>query len=54
MSSLAYCALTGTTSRDAYFPQGKWYCIYDGMMVVSSDNGATVTLNAPIDHIPVR
>ncbi|XP_065907370.1 uncharacterized protein [Dysidea avara] len=44
----------GATKVDAYFPRGRWYDIYTNNLTVSSSEGATVTLSAPIDHIPVH
>ena len=43
----------GATTIDAYFPKGfKWYEIYTGK-VESETGGVTLTLNTPIDYIPV-
>ena len=42
----------GATTVEAYFPKGsRWYDIYTNKMV--SAGGASMTLDCPIDHIPV-
>jgi len=51
--SIYILCVIGATTIDAYFPKGsKWYEIYTGK-VESAAGGATVTLNTPIDYIPV-
>ena len=48
-----YVCCVGATTLDAYFPKGsKWYELYTGN-VESAAGGATMTLNTPIDYIPV-
>ena len=43
----------GATSVDAYFPSGaRWYDLFTDKLT-SSTGGATITLDSPIDHIPV-
>lgn len=38
-----------------YFPASHWYDYYNGRLVVSQDdNGKTLNLTAPIDHIPLH
>ena len=52
--SLCLCmCYIGATTVDAYFPKGsKWYEILTGKLV-SATGGDTVTLDSPIDYIPV-
>ena len=40
----------GATSREVYLPEGKWENIHTKEMF---DGGKTVTVDAPIDQIPV-
>ena len=47
-----YTIYIGATSVDAYFPKARWYDIYTDKLT-SSAGGATITLDSPIDHIPV-
>ena len=43
----------GATSVDAYFPSGaRWYDLYT-FKLTSSGGGAIITLDSPIDRIPV-
>ena len=43
----------GATSVDAYFPSGaRWYDLFT-FKLTSSSGGETITLDSPIDHIPV-
>ena len=50
---IIFYPLLGATSVDAYFPSGsRWYDIYTDKLV-SSAGGTTMTLDSPIDHIPV-
>lgn len=45
----------GAVLVDGYFPASHWYDYYSGELVVKSDdNGTTLSLNAPIDHIPLH
>ena len=42
----------GATTVEAYFPKGsKWYDIYTDKVI--STGGESLTLESPIDHIPV-
>jgi alpha-glucosidase (family GH31 glycosyl hydrolase) len=42
----------GATTKSAYFPDARWYSYYDGAEV--SARGATITLDAPLDFIPLH
>ena len=43
----------GATSVEAYFPKGsRWYDVYTNKIVAAA-GGATMTLDSPMDHIPV-
>lgn len=45
----------GATSVDGYFPASHWYDYYNASLVVRTDqNGRTVRLDSPIDHIPLH
>lgn len=45
----------GAVLVDGYFPASHWYDYYSGDLVVKfDDNGTTLSLNAPIDHIPLH
>ena len=46
------CITIGATTVEAYFPKGsRWYDIYTNKVV--SAGGASMTLDCPIDYIPV-
>ena len=43
----------GATTVEAYFPKGsRWYDVYTNKIVAAA-GGATMTLDSPMDHIPV-
>ena len=53
-SLVAIYVYIGATSVDAYFPSGaRWYDLYTFKLTSSSAGGANITLDSPIDHIPV-
>ncbi|XP_070566660.1 sucrase-isomaltase, intestinal-like isoform X2 [Ptychodera flava] len=39
---------------DGYFPDDRWYDFYEGEEIPAENRGTTVTLDAPIDFIPVH
>jgi alpha-glucosidase len=39
----------GATTVDAYFPAGRWFCLYDHFLAVDTRSGEHVTLPAPAD-----
>ena len=51
--TLGYLRYIGATTVEAYFPKGsRWYDLFTDK-IVSAAGGATMTLDSPIDHIPV-
>ena len=46
----------GSVEVDGYFPKDYWYDYYNGSLIKSENekNGTEVTLDAPIDHIPLH
>lgn len=45
----------GAMSVSGYFPASHWYDYYTGELIVKTwDNGKTITLESPIDHIPLH
>jgi alpha-glucosidase (family GH31 glycosyl hydrolase) len=42
----------GAVTKNAYFPNARWFSYYDGAEV--SARGATATLSAPLDFIPLH
>uniref|UniRef100_A0A1B6EMJ2 P-type domain-containing protein n=2 Tax=Cuerna arida TaxID=1464854 RepID=A0A1B6EMJ2_9HEMI len=43
----------GATEVEIYLPAGRWYDFYSGRTVYNSDTGATLTIPAPSDTIPL-
>ncbi|XP_004363327.2 alpha-glucosidase [Capsaspora owczarzaki ATCC 30864] len=43
----------GATSVSAYFPAAVWYDFYNGAPLGNANSGSWVTLDAPIDKIPL-
>lgn len=44
----------GASSVSAYFPAAEWYDFYSGQLVSKTTTPQTLTLNAPIDFIPLH
>lgn len=44
----------GATSVSAYFPADSWYDFYNGNSLGSSLYGQWITVDAPIDKIPIH
>lgn len=40
----------GATSREIYLPHGAWYDFWTGKLI---DGSRTITVNAPLDHLPI-
>lgn len=47
-------ALQGTTKREGFFPEGKWYNLFDNTTVDTHDGGKLVTLDLPMGHVGVH
>ncbi len=43
----------GATSRSVVLPPGRWYGLLDDLVFDSPPEGRTVTVDAPLEHIPV-
>ncbi|KAL5200497.1 hypothetical protein ABZP36_021700 [Zizania latifolia] len=44
----------GATTVDAYFPDGRWFSLYDFSLAVATKTGKRVTLPAPADTVNVH
>ena len=47
------CVYEGSTSVQAYFPQGRWYDFFTNA-TVSESGGETMELSTPMDQIQVE
>ena len=47
-------ALQGQSKREAYFPKGIWYNLFDNSSIDAHDGGKTVTLDLPMGHVGVH
>ena len=48
----AWFHAAGTTKRDVYFPEGRWFDWYN-QSVATETGGTTLNLPTPVDHIQV-
>lgn len=46
--------MQGETKREAYFPRGKWYNLFDNTTIDTQDAGKSVTLDLPMGHVGVH
>ena len=46
--------MQGETKREAYFPKGKWYNLFDNTTIDGHDGGKSVTLHLPMGHVGVH
>ena len=49
----AWFHAAGTTKRDVYFPEGRWFDWYN-QSVATETGGTTLNLPTPVDHIQVH
>nr|XP_006826058.1 PREDICTED: sucrase-isomaltase, intestinal-like [Saccoglossus kowalevskii] len=51
---LSFAATKDAVTVDAYFPNHRWYDYHTGGEIPESNRGKTVTLDAPMDYIPLH
>ena len=46
--------MQGQTKREAYFPKGLWYNLFDNTTIDTHESGKSVTLDLPMGHVGVH